>query len=50
MEHRLKGLLSNKRKLVILYILLAFAASIQSLSSGTKTSQDDGIEYNINQY
>ena len=37
--------LSNKNNLLLLYITLALAASIQALLSGTKTFDDSGIEY-----
>ncbi len=46
MEHRLSRLFSSRKNLIILYILLAIGASIQSLSSGTKTYYEGGIEYN----
>ena len=46
MKNRITKLLSNKRILIILYVLLALGASIQSLTSGTKTFYEGGIEYN----
>jgi len=41
-----KKLISNKRVIVAIYVLFALAASIQSLTSGTKTYDNGGIEYN----
>ena len=46
MKCRIKNIVSDKRVLIALYTLFVLAASIQSLSSGKKTFQEDGIEYN----
>jgi Glycosyltransferase family 87 len=41
-----KSKLYNYKFLLIVFILLAIGASVQSLMSGTKTYKKDGIEYN----
>jgi len=46
MKYRITKLLANKKNLIILYVLLALGASIQSLTSGVKTYNEGGIEYN----
>jgi hypothetical protein len=46
MKDRIKNLVSNKRTLIVLYILFAIIASLQSLLSGTKTYQEGGPSYN----
>lgn len=46
MKVKIQKIISDKRVLIAIYVLFVLAASIQSLSSGTKTFQDDGIEYN----
>ena len=45
MKDRIKKIISNKRNIVIIYILFALAASLQSLLSG-KTFHEGGIDYN----
>lgn len=42
----LKLIVSNRKIIVVIYFLFAIAASIQSLSSGSKTFGDSKIEYN----
>jgi hypothetical protein len=45
MKDRIKKIISNKRNIVIIYILFALAASLQSLVSG-KTFHEGGMDYN----
>jgi hypothetical protein len=45
MKNKIKQIIANKRNLVIIYILFAMIASIQSLVSGKKTFNPDSIEY-----
>lgn len=45
MKDRVVKIISNKKTLVILYVIFALAASIQSLMSGSKTFQEGGLEY-----
>ena len=45
MKDRIKKIISNKRNIIIIYILFALVSSIQSLVSGTKTFHDESIEY-----
>lgn len=45
MTDRIIQTVTNKKTLIILVVLFALAASIQSLVSGSKTFQEGGIEY-----
>jgi hypothetical protein len=45
MQERLKSIVSNKKILLLLFVLAALVASVQSLI-GTKTYHEDGLEYN----
>ena len=45
MKDRIIQTVTNKKTLIILVVLFALAASIQSLVSGSKTFQEGGIEY-----
>ena len=45
MKEIIKEVISNKRYIIITYILFALAASIQSISTGPKIFSDDTIEY-----
>ena len=45
-NNRLKLIVSNRKIIVVIYFLLAMAASFQSLSHGKKTFQNSTIEYN----
>lgn len=44
-KEKLKKILSDKRYLVIIYMVCALAVSIQSLTSRTKSYDNSGIEY-----
>ncbi|MBC8487076.1 MAG: DUF2029 domain-containing protein [Bacteroidetes bacterium] len=46
MKSKIKSILSNYKIIVLIFMLFALAASLQSLLSGTKTLHDSGIEYN----
>ena len=45
MKDKLIHTFTNKKILIVLFVLFALAASIQSLVSGSKTFQEGGIEY-----
>lgn len=45
-NNRLKLIVSNRKIIVVIYLLLAMAASFQSLSRGKKTFNNSTIEYN----
>ncbi len=46
MKNKIKKIISNKRNIIIIFVLLALASSIQSLTSGTRANHKGGIEYN----
>jgi hypothetical protein len=46
MKEKIVKLISDKRNIIVLYVLFAIVASLQSLLSGTKTFQEGGIKYN----
>ncbi|GAB3536487.1 glycosyltransferase family 87 protein [Pontibacter brevis] len=46
MKERAKKLISNRNNILILYILITLIAGIQALTSGTKTNEVNGLEYN----
>ncbi len=45
MKEKIKKILSDKKNLIIVYILCTIGVSVQSLTAGTKTYHEGGIEY-----
>jgi len=46
LKNRTKSIISNRKIIVIIFVLFALVASFQALLSGTRTYQKNGIEYN----